>query len=106
MRWEGLQFQYPAAAKRVLGDTTTIYTPGKEARNHSTWNCTFSGSDGAPLVVQADGVRFRNSLLEFNDWTAVTAGTTPGAPKMSATLMMKGRDLLFSRNTMRHNGCS
>ena len=53
LRWESLQFMYPAASKRVLGsiavpETSVLLSPSTPA-NHTIFNCTWYGADGTVL---------------------------------------------------------
>lgn len=114
---EGLQFDYPAASKRMLGsilspDTVTLYAPqagpsSPEFRNLSLFNCTFYGSDGPPVLIFSDYVSVSQCLFNQTDWSGVGAApNTPGRDGHMCTLTISGRSAHVTRSTFANNGNS
>ena len=96
---------------------------GSVPANFVVYNCTFSGSEGHPMIYwgrQATSVRIENNLFEWIDWTAVTTMPVhPWAPYKSWDRYFTAASLLyvqgsptahspsvFRRNRARHWGSS
>ena len=116
LRFEGLRFNYPAASRRMLGetvvpDTATLFAPSHNGldliRNMSVYNCTFYGSDGPALLVNTDNFTIEHSLFNYTDWSCIGAeAQEPGRDGGFHTLSVSGNNARAIRNTFANNGNS
>ena len=90
----------------MLGDPSppswTVINPSKGC-SFKLINSTFYGSDGVALQYSGDGVKLVNNLFEYNDWYVANMRTKTGG---LGTVIAKGENHKFVRNTMRFNGAS
>eukprot|EP00117_Sycon_ciliatum_P007827 scpid23164/ scgid10782/ len=114
IRLESLRFDFPAASRRMLGetvppDTVTVYAPpsAMENRNIILFNCTFMGSDGPSILIYGSHVTITQSLFSYTDWSGVGASpNTPGRDGHMCTLTISGKNNTITRNTFAWNGNS
>jgi len=125
LQFESLEFNYPAASKRALGEiapeeTVVVWTDDNRAvstpdskypawTNHTFLDVAFRFADGMALQFQGSGVRFVNCLWEWNSWTGNSA-SSPDDYGTGGTLTVNGlprsSEPMFERVTLRNNGAS
>ena len=106
LSFHSINFNFPSYSKRMLGDPSppswTVINPSKRG-SFQLINNTFYGSDGVALQYSGDGVKLVNNLFEYNDWSVANMRTKTGG---LGTVIAKGENHKFVRNTMRFNGAS
>ena len=71
----------------------------------------FRYSDGPVLLGNGDGVLVRDSLFEWNDWTAVGGSWPVGVPRFGkanrgTSMRINGNNLVYQRLTFANNGAA
>ena len=109
IRFEGLDFEYPAISRRALGQTTppvaiALWSDQPDADsgwggggNHTVDDVSVRFSDGPALLMHGNYSTISDSSFEWNDWTAV-GGARPvdgvligrGKPDDAKTVQFKG----------------
>eukprot|EP00912_Choanoflagellata_sp_UC4_P001919 UC4_evm1s1233 len=120
-QFESLDFKFPDASRRSLGDpitreTNVVYSETSSWSNHSFVDLSFRYADSGAFIVGGNGISFRNCLWEWNSWTAFCAGSPDPSDGNCATLLVDGSPPvdevtgavlpMFERLTFRYNGPS
>ena len=75
--YDSLQFKFPHAQKRMLGDhvhsfPTTLFTKDLNAYSaNAVVNCSFTGAESDPVLrIKSVGIFMDNNEFIWNDWSA------------------------------------
>merc|ERR1712003_90338 len=103
LRFDSLNFNFPCASKRMLGDGTgrpdgKLYVNN---RNYTFFNNTFHGADGKVLAYSGSNVLLDNNLFEYNDWTSTNSLVGDGGHSIVGSYSVNDT---MTRNTLRNNG--
>eukprot|EP01051_Picozoa_sp_SAG22_P007050 SAG22_NODE_483_length_9925_cov_3.568186_5_plen_573_part_00 len=123
IRFEGLDFEYPAISRRSLGQTTPPvamalwsdqpYDGWGGGGNHSVDDVSVKYSDGPALLLHGNFSSISDSSFEWCDWTAV-GGVRPidgarvgrGKADDAKTIDLKGDGLHLRRLSFSNNGAA
>merc|ERR1719285_1325495 len=97
---DSIQFLFPTSSHRMLGEALEPLATSLVADQGSVsvTNCTFHGSDGPGLKVEAIKPVISNNLFTYNDWAA------QGYDSATAALLTTSIDAKISYNTFLFNG--
>ena len=117
IRFESLNFSYPAASRRMLQDLSPISSmavwtnSSKIWTNHSFVDVAWKYADGTALQFQGLGGHFDNCVWEWNSWTGTLASAAPGAWQNGGTFVVGSSpkpetEVMFNRLSFANNGAS
>merc|ERR1711872_561090 len=96
IKLESLDFKFPSSSHRVLQSDVKPANTKLIGDSCSVVNCTFFGSEGAPLQYKGKNMFVHNNDFSINDWA--------GQGSSSATVVAQMYGGEFSQNTLWYNG--
>merc|ERR1719285_819897 len=103
---DSIQFLFPTSSHRMLGEALEPLATSflSDQGTVSVTNCTFHGSDGPGLKVEAIKPFISNNLFTYNDWAAQGYRGTTTQGSAAAALQTTSVDAKISYNTFLFNG--
>ena len=101
----------PCQCKSKLNGPRNVGVADDGSSSIELRDVVFRYSDGPVLLGNGDGVLVRDSLFEWNDWTAVGGSWPVGVPRFGkanrgTSMRINGNNLVYQRLTFANNGAA